>query len=138
MNVRLILMLSLLGLLVAAVSIAGYLQSGLETVATAAVAIACSLVLARQAPGKFFLHGFLTGLIAGALMTLTQAAFMGAYLAHNPKALETFRALPANMSPAIFVVILTPISAGLTGCVTGLLTWLAAKFLRPKPAANPG
>lgn len=137
MNIRLILMLSLFGLVAAVASILGYLQSGLETVVTAVIAIVCSLVLARQAPGKFFLHGLVTGFISGALMSLAQAAFMSTYLAHNPKAAETFKTLPANMTPAILVLVMTPLTAGLNGAVTGLLTWLAVRFMRPRSVTNP-
>ena len=46
MNIRLVLTLSLLGLLIATLSILGVLQSGLETAATAGVAIVCSLIVA--------------------------------------------------------------------------------------------
>ena len=138
MKMPLVLALSSLGLLVAVFSILGHLQSGLETAASALIAVVCSLVLARRAPGRFFLHGFLTGLISGALVTLTQAAFMSVYLAHNPKAAEAFKALPVNIAPALLVVATIPFSAGLNGAVTGLLTWLAAKFMRPGPVATSG
>src|SRR5216117_2752181 len=83
MNVRLILTLSLFGLLVGIGSIVGLIPSGWELAVWAVIALISAGVLARQAPGKFFLHGFLTGFVAGAVSTLCQALFMNQYLAHN-------------------------------------------------------
>ena len=134
MNIRLILTLSLLGLLVAFGSIAGLIPAGWETAVWAVIVLVCANVLARRAPGKFFLHGFLTGFIAGAVSLLCHALFMTQYLAHNAKADAGFKALPAGMSPALVVVLLSPFFGGLLGVVTGLLTWGWARFTRPKPA----
>lgn len=135
MNVRLVLTLSLFGLLVATGSIIGLIPTGWEIAVWVVIALICAGVLARRAPGKFFLHGFLTGFVAGAVSTLCQALFMNQYLAHNAKAADTFKSLPGGMSPAVFVVLSAPIWAGVFGLATGLLTWLWARFTRPKPAA---
>ena len=103
MNIRLVLVLSLLGLVVGILSILGILRSGLESIVWLVIALFYGAAIAARAPGKFFLHGFLTGLISGALASLVQAAFIGQYLAHNPKAAESFKILPANLPPAILV-----------------------------------
>src|SRR5438876_7687733 len=117
MNVRLVLVLSLLGLVVAFGSIVGLIPLGWETSVWAVIALVCAGVLARQAPGKFFLHGFLTGFIAGAVSPLCQALFMNQYLAHNPKAADVLKS--AGMSPAIVAVLGAPVFAAVLGASTG-------------------
>jgi len=139
MNVRLILKLSLLGLLVGALGIVGLLPARWgETTLTGVITIVFAAVLVRNAPGKFFLHGFLTGFIASAASTLLQAAFMDQYLAHNTHASESFRTvLPPNVPPAVVVVIATPFTAAVAGVVTGFITWAWARLAHRTPVAHP-
>ena len=134
MNVRVVLMLSLFGLVVGLGSTTGLIPAGWETAVWAVISLVCAGVLARQAPGKFFLHGFLTGLISSAIATLLEAAMIGQYLEHNPKAAESFKLLPA-ISPAVMIVLMTPVAAAVSGVFTGFVTWLWALMTRPKPAA---
>jgi len=135
MNVRLVLTLSLFGLLVGLGSITGLVPSGWETALWGVIGLIYAGVLARQAPGKFFLHGFVTGFIAGAISILCQALFLNQYVAHNAKAADVFKSLPPGMPPAVFLVLAAPIWAAVFGASTGLVTWLWARFTRPKPAA---
>ena len=132
MNVRLVLMLSLFGPLVAIATLLGVIHTGWESAVWAVFAVVCAGVLARQAPGKFFLHGFLTGFIAGAVAPLIQALFINQYLAHNPRAADTMKSMP-GVSPAVLVVIAAPLWGAVVGVATGFLTWIWAKFTRPKP-----
>lgn len=135
MNFRLICMLALLGIVVAGTTIAGVVHAGWETPLSIVVALVTAGTLAARAPGKFFLHGLLAGAIGSALTSITQAVFMSQYLAHNPKAVDAFKVLPSGMSPALLVVVAIPLTAGLAGLLTGLLTLLWAKFSRPRPAS---
>jgi hypothetical protein len=135
MNVRLVLALSLLGLIVGVGSIFGLIPTGWETGVWAVIALVCAGVLAARAPGKLFLHGFLTGFIAGVLSTLCQALFVNQYMAHNARAADVLATHPAGLSPAVFVVLAAPIWAVLLGLVIGLLAWIGGRFARPKPAA---
>ena len=135
MNVRLVLTLSLLGLVVGIGSVTGLIRSGVETIAWMVVAVVCAGVIARQAPGRPFLHGFLAGFVAGVLAPIVQVAFFPQYLAHNPKAVESFQRLPSDVPPRVLVILLTPIVAGVLGVVTGFLAWAAARVLGRKPTA---
>ena len=135
MNFRLVLGLALLGIVVAATTVTGLVHAGWETALSAVVALITAGTLAARARTKFFLHGLLAGGIGSALTSITQALFIGQYLAHNPKAVDSFKMLPSNMSPAVLVVALIPLTAGLAGLITGLLTLVWAKFTRPRSAA---
>jgi uncharacterized membrane protein YeaQ/YmgE (transglycosylase-associated protein family) len=134
MNVRLVLLLSLLGLVIGVASVAGVLKSGAETLAWCVIALLCGIVVARQVPSRHFLHGFLAGFIAGVLGPLVQVVFFDQYLANNPKAADSFARLPTAMSPRIMVVLLTPVVAACLGVFTGFLAWVAHKALGRKPA----
>ncbi len=134
MNFRLICMLALLGIVVAGATIVGLVHAGWETPLSIVVALVTAGTLATRARAKFFLHGLLAGAIGSALTSITQAVFMNQYLAHNPKAVDAFKVLPSGLSPALLVLVAIPLTAGLAGIVTGLLTLLWAKFSRPRPA----
>jgi hypothetical protein len=137
MNVRLVLTLSLLGLLVGIASVTGLLHSGVESIVWCLLGIGCGIVLGIKAPGKLFLHGFVTGLLAGVLSQIIQVLFFGSYLSHNPSAMESFQRLPADVPPRVLVILLTPIVAGLFGVFTGFFAWAASRVLvrKPRPAA---
>jgi hypothetical protein len=135
MNIRLVLTLSLLGLVVAIGSLVGLIPYGWEKGAWAALVLVFAGVLANRAPGRFFLHGLVTGFIAGVLSPLCQALFIHQYMEHNAKAADAFKALPPSIPPAVFVVMAAPIFAVVIGGVTGLVTWIWARFARPMPAA---
>ena len=135
MNFRLICMLALLGVVVAGTTIVGLVHAGFETPLTIVVTVVMAGMLATRARAKFFLHGLLAGAMGSALTSITQAVFMSQYLAHNPKAVDAFKVLPSGLSPAVLVLVAIPLTAGLSGILTGLLTLLWAKFSRPKPAS---
>lgn len=134
MNFGLVLMLSLFGVAIGLASAFGFVPPGIETLLWIVVAIVCAVVIAKQT-GRPFLHGFLTGLFAGVIATLIQATLFGQYLAHHPKAADSFKALPSNLSPRLLVAVMSPIVGLVDGIVLGCLAWLAGKTLARKRSA---
>lgn len=61
MNWKLILLLSMFGLAMAIATVY-VMPSRFEAPFWLVIFVTCAFVIARRAPGKFFLHGFLVGL----------------------------------------------------------------------------
>src|ERR1051326_5036618 len=136
MSFRLVLTLSLAGLLVGLGTVFGLVHSGIESIVWCGLAIVFAFVIAARAPSRPFLHGFLVGLIAGVRCELLQAAFLDRSLARNPKAADSFTRLPQGMSPRLLLVVSAPIIGGLYGVVIGFFAWIASKLIRRRtPAA---
>lgn len=136
MNHRLVLMISGLGLVMGVASVTGVIRMGQEGTAWLVIALVAAPWIALQVPSRAFGHGFLSGLIAGAIAPLIQATFFNSYLAHNPAAAESFRQLPASASPRLLVLLITPFLALLSGLLLGALSWVAEKALHRKVAAG--
>ena len=139
MNVRLVVLLSLLGLVIGFASVAGFLQSGAETGSYCILAVVCATLIARLVPSRHFLHGFLTGFLAAVLGTLVEVLFFDRFLANNPKAVEAFQRIPSDVPPRVLVILMTPIVAACLGVFTGFLAWAAFKAFgrRSAPPVAP-
>ena len=136
MNVPLVLKLSLLGLVVGIGSVTGIIRSGSEGVAWLVIAFVCAIIIGRAAVTRRFLTGFVTGFLACVLCVLVQVAFFDRYLHFNPDAVNSFKNLPTDVPPRVFIVLIMPIVALFNGCAVGFLSWVAARVLSRKTAAT--
>lgn len=136
MNARLVVTLSLLGLLIGIGSVTGIIRSGIESVAWIGVCIVSAIAIIRVAPGRPFRHGFVTGFLGGVLSQLVQVLFFDRYLAFNTDATAGFQRLPPGLPPRIFVLLCSPFVAAFFGVLIGALAWAGARVLRKRtPAA---
>jgi len=136
MNVRLVLALSLLGVVMGALGVFGVVPDW-HLAIWLGIALASGVIVARGAPGKFFLHGLAAGFVAMCLSTLVELAFLPQYLAHNTHAADTFQQLPSAWPLALVILIAMPFTSALYACVTGLVATLAARSLRRHERTQP-
>ena len=128
MNWKLILSLSGFGVLMGVLSVLGFTQ-GVEGWLWLALGIFCAGWMGTKLAERRFLHGFLTGLIGGAVAPVIQAVFFSTYVANNPEFMDAVGQLPPGISPRLIAVVAIPVGGLLSGVVLGLLTMLAGKFL---------
>ena len=131
MDRKLVGMLSVAGVVMGFASVMGWTQHR-EGVLWLVIAIASAFVIAREAPGKYFVHGLWTGLLAGMASALIQCAMYGTYLANNPATATQVQAMPPNWNPRVMLLIFAPILGLANGVVIGLLSWLGARMLKPR------
>ena len=124
-------MLSVAGIVMGIASVMGWTQHR-EGVLWLVIAIASAFVIAREAPGKYFLHGLWTGLLAGIASALIQLAMYSTYLANNPDSAAQIQTMPANWNPRVLLLIFAPLIGLLNGLVIGFLGWLGARMLKPR------
>jgi hypothetical protein len=136
MNWRLIISLSLLGIVFGIASVFGF-TSGREWLAWLCVGIYSAWRFALRSSEELFLHGFYLGILAGFFSSIIQAFFVSAYLANNPRMVEALNALPQGLHPAAVVLIMGPIIGTVSGVVFGVLAVIIGKLMRRGPSGPP-
>ena len=121
MNWKLIFLLSLFGLAMA-VGTVSVIDSKMEPWCWLAIFIVCAWAIAARAPGKFFLHGFLVGIVNSVWVTAAHMLLYDPYIAHHAR-------------EAQMMAIVGPIVGVLSGLVLGLFAWIAGKLARSRAAA---
>lgn len=139
----LVVSLSMFGLAMALGTVA-VIPSRLAALLWIAIFFVTSILIARRAPGRFFLHGFLVGLINWFWVTASHVAFHAAYLAHHAsdfaaRQAYTLPAMPAPIAaivgpPFTFLQTYDAPIPGLSALIYGVLSWLFSKWVRRRPA----
>jgi hypothetical protein len=132
MNWRLILSLSLLGIIFGIASVFGF-TSGREWLAWLLIGAYSAWKFARRSGEELFLHGFYFGILTGCFSSVIQALFISSYLANNPRMIEALDALPHGLHPAAIILIMGPIIGSVSGVVFGVLAVIVGKFVRSNP-----
>jgi ABC-type dipeptide/oligopeptide/nickel transport system permease subunit len=128
MNVRIVVAVGAAGALIGVATVFGLIPAGHERWFWLAVGVVSAVVIARVMPNRHFLEGFAAGFVACTLAPLIQGACFDTYLAHNALAADTFKSVPAGLSPRLLVLVSAPVIGVLMGTVLGLMSWLAAKL----------
>jgi hypothetical protein len=129
MDGKLILKLSMLGLATNLLT-TFVIPSKIAPLCWLALLVACAVIIARRAPGKFFMHGLCVSLLVSVFSTaqVLLAAFKG------PPVDEAIR---STMRAALLTEVLACTVAGLvSGLVLGLCAVISAKVIRRPPAAS--
>jgi hypothetical protein len=139
MNWKLVLLLSMFGLAMAITTAFVHLPN-VEPILWVAIFVVCAVVIARRAPGRFFLHGFCVGFTNWMWVTAAHVILFAPYMASHAHDL-TLRAM--SLSPPrwpLIASIARPILEfiqhydapipGASGVVIGLCAWVASRVIR--------
>jgi hypothetical protein len=112
-----------------------------------AIFIITSIIIAKRADGRFFLHGFVVGLVNWAWVTASHVVFHATYVAHHASDIATRQAYTLPAMPAPIAAIIGPAFAflqtydapipGLSAIIYGTLSWAGAKWLRRGSGVRP-
>jgi len=128
MNVRLILLLSLFGAAMAVATVF-VIPPKIEPLFWLAIFVACAVIVARRAPGKYFLHGLCVSLANSVWITATHIALFDSYASTHPD--EVAKAAEMG-SPRLMMAITGPVIGLVSGVVLGLFCLGASKLLGPR------
>ena len=129
MNWKLILQLSLFGL-VMAIATVSVIPSNIEPIFWLLIFLLCAYVIARRAPGSYFLHGLAVSLVNSIWITGAHVAFVTTYMAHHAKEAEMMATMPLATHPRLMMLLTGPIVGFLSGLVLGLFAFVASKIVR--------
>lgn len=131
MNWKLVFLLSLFGLTLGLLTIS-LIPSTVEPFCWLIIFIVTSITVAKKAPRKYFLHGFLVSLLNGIWLTGVHVIFFDTYVTNHPEFTELLSGSGVTIDPRLFRALTGPVSGMFFGVVLGLFCWLAAKILKRK------
>jgi hypothetical protein len=134
-NWKLIFQLSLFGLVMAVATIS-LIPANYEYFFWLVIFILCAYIVAKNAPGQYFLHGFLISLVNSVWITIAHVLFASVYLANHPQMQEMTASMPLfaqHHQRTTMVVLGLPFGAAF-GLLLGLFCFIASKVIRKQAA----
>jgi hypothetical protein len=118
MNWKLILQLSLFGLAMAFLTVF-VIPSTVEPFCWLVIFVICAYLIARRAPGSYFLHGLLTGILNSVWITSAHVLLFDQYIARHAREAEMMAQMP--LAPKAMMLVTGPIVGVVSGIVLGIL-----------------
>ena len=132
MNWKLIFLLSLFGLAMGIATVF-VIPSNIEPWFWLVIFLICAYLIARLAPGRYFLHGLLVSVVNSIWITGAHILLFDQYVAHHAKEAEMMTRMP--MAPHVMMAVTGPLIGVVSGLVLGLFAWIASKLMK-RPAAQ--
>ena len=134
MNWKLIFQLSIFGLAMAFATVF-FIPSNIEPVIWLAIFIAVAYLVAKNAPGKYFLHGFCVSLVNCIWITAAHVLLYNTYIANHSQEADMLAKMPMPAHPRLEMLITGPIIGIISGLVLGLFCFIASKMVRKTTVA---
>jgi hypothetical protein len=87
-------------------------------------------LIAKLAPGKYFLHGFLTSLVNCFWITSIHVIMAKEYIERHPDEMKMMADWPMHDHPRRWMLIMGPAIGIACGLIVGGLSWLFAKAMK--------
>ena len=126
MNGKLLLLLSMFGLVMALATVF-VIPPAVEPFCWLLILPVCAYYIARRAPGSYFLHGLLLGILNSVWITGAHLLLFDQYLAHHPREAEMLRTMP--LAPRPMMLLTGPIVGVVSGIVLGILALIVHRVL---------
>ncbi len=131
MNWKLIFGLSMFGLVMAFATIS-LIPANIEQFVWPVIMLVCAYLVAVNAPGKYFLHGFLICLLNCLWITSAHIAFATTYLANHTMEANHYAEFNKNggLTARQAMLVMGPMIGIVSGLVLGLFSFAASKVFR--------
>ena len=107
------------------------IPSNIEPIFWLAIFIFCAYIIAKNAPGKYFLHGFLTSLVNCAWVTSAHILLFSHYWVNHIQEMEMSAKMPFMQGhPRQQMLIMGPVIGIISGIVLGLFAFVASKIVK--------
>ena len=126
MNWKLILQLSLFGLVMAFATVFD-IPSMVEPVFWLVIFIICAYLIARRAPSSYFLHGLLVGILNSVWITSAHVLLFDQYIARHQREAEMMSQMP--LAPKAMMLVTGPIVGVVSGIVLGILALIVHRIV---------
>ena len=130
-NWKLILRLSLFGLAMAIATIS-LIPEKVEPACWFIIFIICAYIVAKQAPSKYFLHGFLISIVNSIWITIAHVFSATTYIANHPNAAGMNAKMPLiiQQHQRISMIIMGLPFGAVFGLALGLFCFIASKIVK--------
>jgi hypothetical protein len=126
MNWKLIVLLSLFGLGMAFATVF-VIPSNIEPLFWLVIFLICAYVIARRAPGRYFLHGLMVSLVNSVWITGAHVLLFDQYIAHHAREAEMMTRMP--LDPKVMMLVTGPVVGLVFGLVLGLFAVIARRIV---------
>lgn len=131
MNLKLVLQLSLFGLIMAFATIS-LIPQNIEWVFWLVIFVFCAYVIAKAGKGKYFLPGFLLSVFNSVWVTAAHVLWYTSYAAHHPQMAAMGNSMGYfSTHPRMLTLLIGIPSAILFGLIMGLFAFIASKMVKP-------
>jgi len=130
-NGNLIFRLSLFGLAMAIATVF-WIPGNIEPLVWLPIFIFCAYVIAKRAPGKFFLHGFLVSLLNSVYITSAHIIFFSTYSANHTDEMNMFNNMHSSFPPQAMMALMGPVFGVIFGIILGFFSFIAGKVVKKK------
>jgi hypothetical protein len=121
-------MLSLFGAAMA-VGTVFVIPSSIEPAFWLTIFATCGFLIAKKAPGKYFLHGLALSLINSVWVTSAHILFVTTYLANHPQEAAMTAKMPLPDSPRLMMAMMGPVIGLASGIVQGAIAWGVSRIV---------
>jgi hypothetical protein len=130
MNLKIIVQLSLFGLIMAFGTIS-LIPQKVEPIFWLVIFGFSAFIIARVCTGKFFLHGFILSLINSVWITAVHVLFYSSYAANHPDTVAMSNKLGVYLTthPRLAMLAMAPVFGVLLGIIQGMFAIIAAKII---------
>jgi hypothetical protein len=126
MNWKLVLQLSLFGLAMAVATVY-VVSSTLEPLCWLVVFPICAYLIARRAPGSYFLHGLLVGILNSVWITSAHVLLFDQYIARHAREAAMMHGMP--LAPRAMMLVTGPIVGVVSGIFLGILALVVHRIV---------
>ena len=127
MNWKLVLQLSLFGRAMGIATVF-VIPSNIKPMFWLVIFIICGYIIARRAPGRYFLHGLMVSIVNSVWITSAHVLLFDSYVANHPREAEMMTRMP--LAPKVMMVVTGPVVGVVSGLVLGLFAVLARTIVR--------
>ena len=130
MNWKLIFGLSTFGLAMAFATVY-VIPSKAEPFVWLPIFIVCAWLIAKKAPGKYFLHGLLVSLVNCVWITATHIGLSASYISTHPQEADMYAKMFAETGLSMHrtMLIMGAVIGVISGIVLGLFAYAASKIM---------
>jgi len=129
MNWRLLFSLSLFGLAMGLVTVS-LVPSLVEPFFWLIIFLICAYLIAKYAPGKYFLHGFVLSLLNSVWITSSHIILYHSYISHHADMADMSSKTAMVNHPRLLMALLGPLFGVLFGLIMGLFAFIASRFVK--------
>ncbi len=110
-----------------------FVPSTIEPAFWLVIFLICAVIVAKRAPGRFFLHGLCISLVNSVWITAAHVLLFDRYIAGHTREAAMFANAPLPLRPMMLVM--GPLFGLASGLVLGLFCFVASKILKRPQAA---
>jgi hypothetical protein len=124
MKWKLIIQLSMFGFIMAIATVS-LIDTRMEPPFWFMTFVFCAFVIAKVAPEKHFLHGFMVAMVNSVWLTLVHLLLFDSYAANHPDVMPFY-----GTNPRLTMLLTGPLFGVMFGIILGLFALVASKIVR--------